>query len=162
MSLREYHYNDDTEVTLSENSELRPAVQTTQRPWLKSTLLQSSQRSKQAASLQVSSYVVPLLLLRLGHQPSDRPRSAPLQSTLLADRFGRKWPLVGAGVITSIGVALQAGSTGHLTIMYIGRLFSGFGVGAASMLTPLYVSECAPRAIRGGLTGESSVVVDQS
>lgn len=39
--------------------------------------------------------------------------------------------------------------------MYVGRLVAGFGVGAASMLTPLYVSECAPRAIRGGLTGES-------
>ena len=30
---------------------------------------------------------------------------------------------------------------------------AGLGVGAASMLTPLYISENAPRAIRGGLTG---------
>lgn len=37
--------------------------------------------------------------------------------------------------------------------MYVGRLAAGFGVGAASTLTPLYVSECAPRAIRGALTG---------
>lgn len=37
--------------------------------------------------------------------------------------------------------------------LYVGRLVAGFGVGAASMLTPLYVSENAPRAIRGGLTG---------
>jgi MFS family permease len=33
------------------------------------------------------------------------------------------------------------------------RLICGFGVGAASMINPLYVSENAPRAIRGGLTG---------
>jgi MFS family permease len=33
------------------------------------------------------------------------------------------------------------------------RLITGFGVGAASMINPLYVSENAPRAIRGGLTG---------
>ncbi|KAK7731741.1 hypothetical protein SLS53_008685 [Cytospora paraplurivora] len=57
-------------------------------------------------------------------------------------------------VVTCIGVALQAGSRGSLGCMYVGRLVGGFGVGAASMLTPLYVSECAPRAIRGGLTGE--------
>lgn len=38
-------------------------------------------------------------------------------------------------------------------VLYVGRLVAGFGVGAASMLTPLYVSENAPRAIRGGLTG---------
>jgi len=36
--------------------------------------------------------------------------------------------------------------------MFAGRFIAGLGVGAASMLTPLYVSECAPRAIRGGLT----------
>lgn len=56
--------------------------------------------------------------------------------------------------MTSIGVAFQAESQGSLTLMYTGRLIAGFGVGAASMLTPLYVSECAPRAIRGGLTGK--------
>ena len=30
---------------------------------------------------------------------------------------------------------------------------AGLGVGAASMLNPLYTSENAPRAIRGALTG---------
>ncbi|KAF3771015.1 hypothetical protein M406DRAFT_35556 [Cryphonectria parasitica EP155] len=78
---------------------------------------------------------------------------ASLFASLLADKFGRKWPLVGAGFLTCIGVALQAGSSGSLPCMYVGRLVAGFGMGAASMLTPLYVSECAPRAIRGGLTG---------
>ena len=33
------------------------------------------------------------------------------------------------------------------------RFVAGVGVGAASMITPLYVSENAPRAIRGALTG---------
>lgn len=33
------------------------------------------------------------------------------------------------------------------------RLVAGFGVGAASMMCPLYISENAPRAVRGGLTG---------
>jgi MFS family permease len=37
--------------------------------------------------------------------------------------------------------------------MYIGRLVAGVGVGEASMVVPLYISENAPRAIRGGLTG---------
>jgi MFS family permease len=33
------------------------------------------------------------------------------------------------------------------------RFIAGVGVGAASMITPLYTSENAPRAIRGALTG---------
>ena len=59
------------------------------------------------------------------------------------------------GVITTIGVVFQAASAIHgtLAVMYVGRFVAGLGVGAASTLTPLYVSECAPRAIRGGLTG---------
>jgi MFS family permease len=43
-------------------------------------------------------------------------------------------------------------STGNLAAMFVGRFVAGLGVGGASMLTPLYVSECAPRAVRGGLT----------
>jgi len=48
---------------------------------------------------------------------------------------------------------MQAAASGQLSVMYIGRFISGVGVGAASMLVPLYISENAPRAIRGGLTG---------
>jgi len=72
----------------------------------------------------------------------------------LTDRWGRRLALIGTGAITVVGVVLQAGSagSGSLGVMYVGRFVSGLGVGAASMLTPLYVSECAPRAIRGGLT----------
>jgi len=71
----------------------------------------------------------------------------------VADRWGRKPALLSAATITTIGVIIQCASDGHVSALYVGRLVSGFGVGAASMLTPLYVSENAPRAIRGGLTG---------
>ncbi|EGS19442.1 putative sugar transporter protein [Thermochaetoides thermophila DSM 1495] len=72
----------------------------------------------------------------------------------LTDKWGRRWALIGTGAVTTVGVILQAGSAGKgsLAAMYVGRFVAGLGVGAASMLTPLYVSECAPRAIRGGLT----------
>ena len=74
----------------------------------------------------------------------------------ITDRYGRKWSLIGTGVITCVGVVMQAASssTGSLPAMFVGRFVAGLGVGAASMLTPLYASECAPRAVRGGLTGK--------
>lgn len=78
----------------------------------------------------------------------------------ITDRYGRRWSLIGAGVITGLGVIMQAasGSTGNFAAMFVGRFVAGLGVGAASMLTPLYVSECAPRAVRGGLTCKDKAV----
>ncbi|PON26950.1 galactose-proton symporter, partial [Trichoderma gamsii] len=72
----------------------------------------------------------------------------------LTDRYGRRATLIGSGMLTIIGIIFQASSSakGTLAVMYVGRFIAGLGIGAASALTPLYVSECAPRAIRGGLT----------
>jgi hypothetical protein len=70
-----------------------------------------------------------------------------------ADRFGRRTSLFGCACIAIVGTVMQAVSLGHLPVMYIGRLITGFAVGGASMLNPLYTSENAPRAIRGALTG---------
>ncbi|RDA88286.1 hypothetical protein CP532_0336 [Ophiocordyceps camponoti-leonardi (nom. inval.)] len=79
---------------------------------------------------------------------------ACLLTSWLTERFGRKLCLVATGGLAMIGVVMQAASAvdGSLSVMYVGRFVAGLGVGAASTLTPLYVSECAPRAIRGGLT----------
>ncbi|KAL2067795.1 hypothetical protein VTL71DRAFT_15891 [Oculimacula yallundae] len=71
----------------------------------------------------------------------------------IADKWGRRPSLLLAAGVTCLGVTIQCATKGHLDGLYVGRLVAGFGVGAANMLTPLYVSENAPRAIRGGLTG---------
>lgn len=71
----------------------------------------------------------------------------------MADKWGRKIALQFNGVVTIIGCIIQACAMGHIEAMYIGRLVAGVGVGGASMVVPLYISENAPRAIRGGLTG---------
>lgn len=76
----------------------------------------------------------------------------------LTERFGRRLCLIGTGFMTLAGVVLQTCSAikGDLGVMYAGRFVAGLGVGAASSLVPLYISECAPRAIRGGLIGNYS------
>ncbi|KAF2150894.1 general substrate transporter [Myriangium duriaei CBS 260.36] len=70
-----------------------------------------------------------------------------------ADHFGRRLGLMLAAAIVLIGCIFQAAADGHLAVMYIGRFVAGVGVGSASMITPLYCSENAPRAIRGAVTG---------
>merc|ERR1711981_612493 len=58
-----------------------------------------------------------------------------------------------AASMAIFGIVIQTASSGEIAALYVGRFFAGVGVGAASMLTPLYVSENTPRSIRGGLTG---------
>ncbi|KAL4961403.1 sugar porter family MFS transporter [Aspergillus stella-maris] len=76
-----------------------------------------------------------------------------LAASWVADKYGRKLGLIVASFVAILGVIMQVAASGHLEAMYIGRLLCGIGVGFASMVNPLYVSENAPRAIRGGLTG---------
>ncbi|KAM5386605.1 hypothetical protein ACJZ2D_000568 [Fusarium nematophilum] len=68
------------------------------------------------------------------------------------DRYGRKWSLIGAGMIFNIGVTLQM-IGGRIGLFYAGRGLTGIGVGSSSVVIPQYIAECAPANIRGGLVG---------
>jgi len=68
----------------------------------------------------------------------------------LADRFGRKKILLASAVlfaISSIGSALPQ----SLSQFVLARMVGGLGIGAASMISPLYISEVAPAQNRGRL-----------
>lgn len=71
----------------------------------------------------------------------------------LAERFGRRIPLIITGTIFLAGSFMQTWANGDLDLMYIGRTMSGIGVGSASSLVPLYIAEFSPPAIRGRLVG---------
>lgn len=66
----------------------------------------------------------------------------------LADKYGRKPGLMTAAFIfalSSLGMALS----GSLTVFIIMRFAAGIGVGMASMLSPMYIAEISPAAVRG-------------
>ncbi|WP_432711669.1 sugar porter family MFS transporter [Pedobacter sp.] len=66
----------------------------------------------------------------------------------LADRFGRKPGLMVSALIfaiSSIGMALSSNLSFFVTM----RFAAGIGVGMASMLSPMYIAEISPAAIRG-------------
>lgn len=69
--------------------------------------------------------------------------------------IGRKWSLVFWSMIFTLGAGLTLGASGErgLGLIYAGRALGGVGVGACSMITPIYISELAPPAIRGRLVG---------
>ncbi|KAF8626585.1 hypothetical protein AX15_004786 [Amanita polypyramis BW_CC] len=68
----------------------------------------------------------------------------------LADYFGRKWSIVFACLVFSVGVAMQTAAV-HIPLFVVGRVFAGLGVGLVSCLAPLYQSECSPKWIRGAV-----------
>lgn len=68
----------------------------------------------------------------------------------LSDNIGRKKVLMLAALlfaISSIGTATPP----NLTFFVVFRLIGGMGIGIASMLSPMYISEMAPADIRGKL-----------
>ena len=68
----------------------------------------------------------------------------------LSDKYGRKKVLLLSGLLFTIS-ALGSAIPDNLTQFVIARFIGGLGVGAASMLSPLYISEIAPAKIRGML-----------
>lgn len=66
----------------------------------------------------------------------------------LSDRFGRKKSLIATGFLFSLS-AIGCGLCGSTAELIIYRLIGGIGVGIASMLSPLYISEVSPAAMRG-------------
>ncbi|KAF8839536.1 general substrate transporter [Paxillus ammoniavirescens] len=88
-----------------------------------------------------------------------------IASSWFASRYGRKPSLLASAVIFIIGSVIQSivgmGSTPAvgLKVLYFSRFFGGVGVGLMAAIVPTYVSECAPRAIRGRCTGSIEVAV---
>ncbi|GAB3656490.1 sugar porter family MFS transporter [Echinicola sediminis] len=69
---------------------------------------------------------------------------------VLSDKYGRKYMLIVSGMffaLSAIGCVLSV----SFTELVIYRLLGGIGVGIASMLSPLYISEIAPAKSRGKL-----------
>ena len=76
----------------------------------------------------------------------------------LADFFGRRSVMMLAALLFLIGAIVQ-GLAPHQPIFVIARLIGGMAVGAASVLSPAYISEVAPAAIRGRLTTVQQIMI---
>jgi SP family arabinose:H+ symporter-like MFS transporter len=66
----------------------------------------------------------------------------------VSDKYGRKKVLLLAALLFTIS-ALGCALSGSFSELVIFRILGGMGVGIASMLSPMYISEISPPAIRG-------------
>ncbi len=76
----------------------------------------------------------------------------------LADRIGRRNVMMLAAVMFIVS-ALAAGAAGSAEFFIIARFIGGLGVGAASVISPVYISEVTPAAIRGRLSTVQQIMI---
>jgi sugar porter (SP) family MFS transporter len=75
-----------------------------------------------------------------------------------ADAFSRKWTKFAGGCIYALA-ALGSAFAPTLITLCTARFVLGFAVGTASFVAPMYISEQAPKALRGGLTTFNQVMI---
>jgi SP family arabinose:H+ symporter-like MFS transporter len=68
----------------------------------------------------------------------------------LADKYGRKFTLMICALLFAVS-GVGAGLSNQLYWFVLFRLIGGLGVGAAAMVSPMYIAEMAPAAWRGRL-----------
>lgn len=74
------------------------------------------------------------------------------------DKFGRRMSVLIADVFFLVGAMVMVVAPTPWVII-LGRLLVGFGVGMASMTSPLYISEMSPARIRGALVSTNGLLI---
>jgi SP family sugar:H+ symporter-like MFS transporter len=76
----------------------------------------------------------------------------------LADGLGRRTVMI-AAALAFIVSALGAGAASSSALFIAARILGGLGVGAASVLSPVYISEVTPAHIRGRLSSVQQIMI---
>jgi len=76
----------------------------------------------------------------------------------LADLIGRRNTMMIAAALFLGGALVQGAASSHI-IFVLARICGGMAVGAASVLSPAYISEVAPANIRGRLTTVQQIMI---
>jgi major inositol transporter-like SP family MFS transporter len=76
----------------------------------------------------------------------------------MSDRYGRRHNILLLAVVFFIG-ALGCTLAPNVWVLYLFRVIVGFGVGGASATVPVYLSENAPKRIRGSLISIDQLMI---
>ncbi|RXE56589.1 MFS transporter [Methanoculleus taiwanensis] len=77
---------------------------------------------------------------------------------LLADRIGRRRSIIAASAVFLAGTGIVVAATA-LPVFLVGRVLIGMAIGVASFVVPLYISEIAPSALRGGMVSLNQLFI---
>lgn len=76
----------------------------------------------------------------------------------LADAIGRRNVMMLSAVLFLVSAVLAGAANGSL-VFILARIVGGLGVGAASVISPVYISEVTPASIRGRLSSVQQVMI---
>ncbi|MFB0872526.1 MULTISPECIES: sugar porter family MFS transporter [unclassified Sphingobium] len=76
----------------------------------------------------------------------------------MADIIGRRGVMMLSAILFLLS-ALLAGAADSSAIFIVARIIGGLGVGAASVISPVYISEVTPAAVRGRLSSVQQVMI---
>ncbi|KAL7412779.1 general substrate transporter [Mrakia frigida] len=79
--------------------------------------------------------------------------------SFVSDALGRRKAMTVSSFIVCVGVAIQISSDRVWQQFAVGRLVTGLGVGALSGSVPIYMSELAPKQVRGSLVALYQVAI---
>jgi len=68
---------------------------------------------------------------------------------ILCDRIGRLWATRQLCCLWALGIIIFLTNGGRLGQVYAGRFIAGLGIGQTTVVAPVYLSEIAPRSVRG-------------
>ncbi|XP_072980071.1 sugar transport protein 7-like [Typha angustifolia] len=75
---------------------------------------------------------------------------ATLWASPVTRKYGRRVSIICGGISFLVGAGLNAGAV-NLTMLILGRIMLGVGIGFGNQAVPLYLSEMAPAHLRGAL-----------
>jgi len=81
-----------------------------------------------------------------------------LASGALSDRFGRKRLLILSALLFAVS-SVGTGLAGSIRTFILWRMAGGMAIGLASNLSPMYIAEVAPAAIRGRLVAVNQLTI---
>lgn len=66
----------------------------------------------------------------------------------MTNKLGRKYSLMISSFVFCIGAAIQTINTHSLPAFYVARVIAGLGLGAATVVVPMFSSEMVPKEMR--------------
>lgn len=78
-----------------------------------------------------------------------QPPANKCRAFVLCDRIGRLWATRQLCLLWILGIVIFLTNGGRLSQVYAGRFIAGLGIGQTTVVAPVYLSEIAPKSVRG-------------